>query len=258
MKKIIFCDMDGTIIEDKELYHHKDIENLCKLQEQGHYVVFNTGRNLQEFLMSAKTLNLPYDYAILSNGGHIIDKDLNDIAKFTIDTSIACQIIEAAMQYDFRIYYYDGNRTMSYYNGQSYVYRENSIHGFEAIDLDFVESYKKCQEFGIIALNQEDLGTEKMLKFKAFIDDKFGSEITAIQNQYYLDICPANCSKGTGVEQLSFLNATTYGVGDSYNDISMFKKVDHAYTFNRVNDEIKKHANHYVDYVYEIVDEMLK
>lgn len=32
----------------------------------------------------------------------------------------------------------------------------------------------------------------------------------------------------------------SYCIGDSYNDLDMFEKADHAYTFNRVEKQIKE------------------
>ena len=42
------------------------------------------------------------------------------------------------------------------------------------------------------------------------------------------------------------------------NDISMFEHADHGYTFNRADELIKKHSDKQVDYLSELIDEMLK
>ena len=38
----------------------------------------------------------------------------------------------------------------------------------------------------------------------------------------------------------------------------MFEKADHAYTFNRVEKQIKEKAEKQVDYVYEVINDMLE
>ena len=49
-----------------------------------------------------------------------------------------------------------------------------------------------------------------------------------------------------------------YTIGDSFNDLSMLKITPNGYTFNRVEDELKKHVNNLTDNVYELIDIMLK
>ena len=50
----------------------------------------------------------------------------------------------------------------------------------------------------------------------------------------------------------------SYCIGDSYNDLDMFEKADHAYTFNRVEKQIKEKTEKQVDYVYEVINDMLE
>ena len=37
----------------------------------------------------------------------------------------------------------------------------------------------------------------------------------------------------------------------------MFELTKNSYTFNRAEDEVKKHAKNNVDYIYEVVDDIL-
>lgn len=69
-----------------------------------------------------------------------------------------------------------------------------------------------------------------------------------------------HCSKGTGILTLAGLidePVETYCVGDSYNDISMFLTADHPYTFHRSEEAVKEHTARQVDFVYEIVEDIL-
>ena len=47
MKKILFCDMDGTIIDLDGLLS-PDKEKVEKLHQAGHLFAFNTGRNYEK------------------------------------------------------------------------------------------------------------------------------------------------------------------------------------------------------------------
>ena len=47
-----------------------------------------------------------------------------------------------------------------------------------------------------------------------------------------IDIVKKGCSKGQGILKLEeLINDETAGIGDSYNDLEMFKVVDHSFTF---------------------------
>ena len=65
MKKILFCDMDGTIIDLDGLLYPPDKEKVEKLHQAGHLFAFNTGRNYEEALRSTNKLDLYYDYLVL-------------------------------------------------------------------------------------------------------------------------------------------------------------------------------------------------
>ena len=48
MIKMLFSDMDGTIIDFNEMKHEHDKEMLEELKKQGHLIALCTGRNFME------------------------------------------------------------------------------------------------------------------------------------------------------------------------------------------------------------------
>lgn len=261
MKKILFSDMDGTMINFDGLLHPQDKDMVLKLHQAGHLFAFNTGRNLQEALISTKKLDLYYDYLILNNGAHIVDQNGNEIFKRVISKEVGIDIINHCLEYkDMWINFYDGKKTLAYFNGNTYTYSE--VGRPELCDeYDFIKEYINVEEFDIIAINQDNLEVDEVLKIQKYIDDNYSSGAHGTLNTHYLDITPSGCSKGTGVTTLVELldeDVISYAIGDSYNDISMFEHADYGYTFNRVNDDIKQHSEKQVDYLSELIDEMLK
>lgn len=260
MKKILFSDMDGTIINLMDVKHPQDKEMLHTLQEHGHLVAFNTGRNFQEALFCINRHGFPYDYLVLNNGAHIVDNNGKEIFKKVIPGTIGKQIIEHCMKVpDLWIFYYNGDRTFGYLNGETY---EHGMNGSVVLpEYDFIEEYKKVSEFDIIAINQVDENIDKLLEIQEYIAEHFNGYAAGCLNVRYLDITAANCSKGSGVMALKELlggDLESYCIGDSFNDISMFEASDHSYTFHHVNKDIYQHVDKQVDYVYEVVEDMLK
>lgn len=259
MKKILFSDMDGTIIDRNEKRHENDYDLLHQLKKAGHLIAFNTGRNYQEAHFCVDKHQFPYDYLVLNNGAHIIDRQGKELFKRVIPQDIGRKIIEYCIDFkDLFVYFYDGNRTIGYCNQKTY---EHTDLGNEKIDdVDFMEEYVKASEFDIIAVYQADEGIDCVLKVQKYIKDHFSDFAEGCLNTHYLDITAAGCSKGSGILTLKNLlneDVETYCVGDSFNDISMFKVSDHAYTFHHVNKDIFQYADKQVNYVYEVVEDML-
>ena len=105
-----------------------------------------------------------------------------------------------------------------------------------------------------------DEGDRDILKIQKYIQDNFSQYAVGTLNTHYLDITASGCSKGTGITVLKELlneKVETYCIGDSFNDISMFEVSDHAYTFQHVSSTIYQHADKKVNYVYDVIDDML-
>ena len=108
-----------------------------------------------------------------------------------------------------------------------------------------------------LVVPQEKL--DEILEIQKQIHQKYVG-IHATLNVVYLDIT-VDCTKGSGLKKLCSLldqEVISYCIGDSYNDLDMFEKADHAYTFNRVEKQIKEKTEKQVDYVYEVINDMLE
>ncbi|MBD3107234.1 HAD family phosphatase [Bacillus sp. AGMB 02131] len=259
MKKIIFSDMDGTIVDYKGVRHPRDKEMIQKLRENGHYFAFCTGRNEKEAQVLIDTYGFPYDFLVLNNGAHIVNQQGKDLFREQVPGNIGKEIIQHCLNYEnMNISFYNGKHTIGLVNGKTCLFH---LHGFVETDLyNFHEEYPKMNEFDIIALAQNDKKINHILNIQNHIKEMYGEIALGTLNTIYLDITAANCSKGTGITTLCNLlneDLQTYCIGDSFNDISMFKVADHPYSFKHVDDEIKKHSKKQVNFVYELLEDAL-
>lgn len=74
MRKILFCDIDGTLVHGDSLYSLRDWEALGRMRKAGHLIVYCTARNRREAYSVIQRFHLPYDYLILNNGSQIEDR----------------------------------------------------------------------------------------------------------------------------------------------------------------------------------------
>jgi HAD superfamily hydrolase (TIGR01484 family) len=149
---------------------------------------------------------------------------------------------------------------------------ENESVDISNVDADFFNHFsskvtlrqalKSTLDSQIMSVFNVSQSIEKSELVRKNLLKKYNEHIEAFRNQFFVDIVPKNCSKGNAIIMiLENENGGTdhlYTVGDSLNDISMFRITNNSYTFNRSEEGIKPYADNHVDYVYEVIEDMLK
>jgi Cof subfamily protein (haloacid dehalogenase superfamily) len=261
--KFLASDLDGTLVRDNKVMD-KDLKALKRLKELGNKVIVSTGRSLNGVQAILKEYPFEYDYLVMCNGGLIVDKDNRIIHEKVIPNKIQKKIITDSYNLgDSLIYYDDGNDTYMIENESvdtSKVDADFFNHFSQRITLEHaLNSTIDSQIMSIFNVSQSiersELARENLLK-------KYSEHIEAFRNQCFIDIVPKYCSKGNAIMRiLEDENKGTdslYAVGDSLNDVSMFNITRNSYTFNAAEEIVKLHADNIVDYVYEVVEDMLR
>lgn len=257
--KILFSDLDGTLLHQNESISDINIQKMKELKEQGHLIALCTGRNIMETKHVVEHIDLPFDYLVLNNGGHILNDRYETLYEKKIDHLVGVDILDHTTKYaGMWSYFCDGIINYGYKDG---ITIDHGDYKQPIIDQDFHQVYHDVDHFQIIAFNQDNEEIDDAKKCYDYIVDNYGDQVEAYFNTHYVDVVPQGCSKGTGVKTLlSLLDQDideVYAIGDSFNDVSMIKEADHGYTFYHSEDDIKKHTDHYVHYVHELIDDML-
>ena len=258
MKKILFSDIDGTIVDKDQPLCSKDQQAIRQLRQQGGLFAYCTGRNYQETKVIADLFE--YDYMVLNNGAMIVDRYDKVIFRKQIAHDTAKDILHYCFtHYPYMHYsFYDGMNTYMYYD-QNDV-RMLTLEGYVSVDKNFMELVDAMEhDFDIFCVEHPDGQMREIYEIQKYIDDHYPG-VHGTVNTRFLDVTVDHCSKGTGILTLAGLidePVETYCVGDSYNDISMFLTADHPYTFHRSEEAVKEHTARQVDFVYEIVEDIL-
>ena len=93
MQKIVFCDLDKTLIFGNHLHSPKDLESLRKFRRSGNLLVYCTVRNKAEADSVIRQFSLPYDYLILNNGSRIEDAYGTELFSRTIPRQPVHQLV---------------------------------------------------------------------------------------------------------------------------------------------------------------------
>jgi len=257
--KILFSDLDGTLIRHGQSISQKNIDMMKELKRQGHLIVLCTGRNIMEIKHVTEHIDFPFDYLILNNGGHILDNHFVTIYEKVIDKQVGIDILKHTTAYArLWSYFCDGHVNYGYKNG---VCIDHGIENAPIIDIDFKQAYMNVDHFQIISFHQDDEGITLCKKCVQYIKKNYENFVEVCFNKHNVDVVPVACTKSTGMKTLlSLIHEKIdeiYAVGDSYNDISMIQQSDCGYTFDYADEEVKNEAKHHVHFVYEVIEDML-
>lgn len=257
---ILASDLDGTLIVDNTISDN-DINAIKRLKESGGKFVISTGRTFNGVKNIIDNYDIQYDYLSLCNGGLIIDSNNNVIWDKWVPGHVLKSIVEE--YYDNEDVIISGDNS----NQINVVYKsgfyDNKLSNFnipfERVDVEEIRS--RDNDYRMLSMFTFSGDYEWAEKTKNYITNKYGEYVEAYRNQYFIDIVPKNCSKGLALLHILDIEnqpkENLYTVGDSFNDVPMFNVTPNSYTFNRVENSLKSHANNLIDSVYEIVDSIL-
>ena len=189
----------------------------------------------------------------------IVDQQDQVLYRKQIKNEIAKEILNESMRkYPYLNYtFFDGKQTYGFINEKTCKLTKE---GYQEIEGDFLDILNNTiEDIDIVCAFHPEEKLDEIKEIQQQINQKY-TGIHATLNVVYLDIT-VDCTKGTGLQKLCSLfkeDVTSYCIGDSFNDLDMFKKANHAYTFNHVEKEIKEKTKNQVDYVYEVIDAMLE
>ena len=260
--RILASDFDGTLLVDKEI-DKRDLSSIVKLRREGHKFVLSTGRTLLGVEEVFEKYNLEFDYLVLCNGALILDKDFKVIQNNIVSYENVKKIIDEFSDKENTMIYFDNG------NGMTLIENENvnmeNFEFFEELNVGFSskeEILKLKSGASIMSVFATDGSIERAESIREKLLEMFGEKLGIFRNQFFVDVVAKGASKGNGlIEILKIENKDfddIYTVGDSFNDISMFNITKNSYTFNRAEIGVKEHAKNHIDFVHEIVDEIIE
>ena len=262
MQKILFCDIDRTLIFDNHLHSLKELESLREFHQSGNLLVYCTARNKAEADFVIRQFSLPYDYLILNNGSRIEDAYGTELFSRTIPGAAGMEILRLCRNFaGVCVYFYDPKRkkNCSLCNGWSDGEKGNS--GKEEQERFWTEA-NGIEAFDMIGIRT--FGTEReiprLVRIGSEIRYQCREEVQVTLNTLSLAVTAKDQTKGSAMEKLLTMlgkQQEVYCIGDSANDVSMFGLADTAYTFYDAAQWVKDPADEMVAYVYEAIDRIL-
>jgi Cof subfamily protein (haloacid dehalogenase superfamily) len=240
---LVLADVDGTLLTEQKILTKRAQAAVAALREAHVRFAITSGRPPRGMAMLFDALQLDTPIAGF-DGGLFVKPDLSIIEQKTLPQDIAAQAIMLLRQHELDVWIYTGNDWLITKPGAPHVAREAWTVKFEATLVpDFND---KLNAVAKIVGVSDDL--DRVRQCEADVQAALGKRATANRSQpYYLDVTHRDANKGAVVDYLStHLGVPTAEVatlGDSPNDVLMFKHSGLSIAMGNAADEVKSEAD---------------
>ena len=251
MFKIVFLDIDGTLLKSDHTISAPTIEIIQRLKKEHVPVVLVSARPLHGITRIAETTGL-LDLPIASLNGALIAIQGKVIFELPIDIDLTPPLHEYLKQYHVTPIFYNHHRWFSGINNQHTIY-EQQITDVPITIEPFMDTFQHWQKLG--------KGPDKILaigdafKIKELENDlipQFGRHLNIYPSKpTYLEIMNREASKLNAVKYVlakyHFKQEETIAIGDNYNDMEMIAFAGMGVAMGNSPDEVKTAADYITD-----------
>ncbi len=237
-KYLIFIDIDGTLVECGGTKVSQDIITaIKKYEEKGHILVIATGRALAHTQVIEGIEN--FSYLACLYGSLIYDCKSKDFvaAPKALDQKETLGLVKLFEQKDIKWLFKDKFTDLATPANHDMVSRVPSQTLYKKVsDEKFACNLEKRNVYQIIS--QLGLDNSEIAKFKSLAFYKMPGD--------YFDIVDKTTSKKNCIDclKMMFPEYTTVAIGDSLNDLIMFKNTDLSIAMGNANQEIQEAATY--------------
>ncbi len=257
--KIIFIDIDGTLVDNKKQVSNETKLCLQKLVEKGIKIVLTSGRPYKSIVEYANECGLG-NIHIGSNGAIVANIKTDEILfKKQMKVKTALEIIDAAIKNNIFV--------MVTINGNQYIqYKKWGISPMSRKDIiikNDIKSLLNNKNTNVIKLVLLHSNNQTLEDFKKNLNKYNGISIVPVEvmtipdhirnedgvcnNPYNLDIMASNISKSSGINcVLNYFGISkeqSIGIGDGLNDLDLFGAVGLKIAMKNANPKLKENAD---------------
>lgn len=250
--KMIFLDMDGTLLDDQKNLPQANKDAIDEALAQGHKVLICTGRPLSSTiqLLPVFGLDKPGCYAITFNGGLIYDAGAKKtIYKKTLPFDQVKYVFDKAYEYEgIHIQTYSDEGMITERDTAESRYYEKTTHCRRKVVKSIFEELNGEEPCKMVSIAY-DFNREKLEGFRALLEEYCDGKMDVCFSCYeFLEFMPAGINKGNSIKWMcDYLNIpleNTIAVGDAENDVTMIKAAGVGAVMQNADDDIKQYGNY--------------
>lgn len=235
--KIVFFDVDGTLLDHEKTLPNSTKEAIGQLQRKGIFVALATGRS--PFMFESLRKELDIDTFVSFNGQYVVFEN-EAIYRNPLNRTKVKKLHESAKRYHQTPLVFMNEATMksSVANHQRVEEALGSLKfPHPDVQIDFYEDHDIYQALLFCTKEEEIHFTSQHDQFQ-FIR----------WHEYSTDVLPRQGSKAEGIKQLmkrvGFRLEDVYAFGDGLNDIDMLQAVGHGVAMGNATDIVKQKADY--------------
>lgn len=255
MTKILFTDMDGTLLLNNSTVSAEMKKALDRLHEAGHILVLSSGRPLDSILEVAEAEELLPDSnssaggntLIISNNGSLVYDCTarRPVMEQTVPFEIAADIFKAAKRLGIHVQTYTDHEIVCETDDAEVQFYRSRIH-MPLITAKDELSVLSRPPYKVHTIHLTD--KSRLEALKAEIEALHGDTITVqFSNDQYLEFFNKNAGKGNAVrwvcEHFAIPLSNSYAAGDAPNDISMLLAAGTGIAMANADPEVKEIAD---------------
>jgi Cof subfamily protein (haloacid dehalogenase superfamily) len=239
---MVIADVDGTLLTEDKVLTKRAQAAVHALHKAGIRFAITSGRPPRGMAMLFDPLDLDTPIAGF-NGGLFVRRDLSIIAEKTLPSDISRHALDLIRAHGLDTWIYRGNDWLITKPGAPHVAREAWTVKFEPIVVaNFDDKLDRVAK--IVGVSDDH---DRVRRCEADAQAALGEGATASRSQpYYLDITHKEANKGAVVDYLSDYFTITpeqiATIGDSPNDVLMFKRSGLSIAMGNASDEVKAQA----------------
>lgn len=242
MIKIIFSDMDGTLLTDENKLPEEFDEMMIELKKRG--VIFSPSSGRQYFSLLQVFPKYADEFIFLSDNGTLATYRGEEIFSQPMNFDDALEILKVGEPLKNIVSVFCGKKN-------AYVLKSQDISAYlKEVEIYFtrtveVDDWREVDDVPIKVsfFDPTGLAAQKVFpKFKKFS----ANHKVVLASDYWTDITAPNASKGTAVKNvqkiLKIAPSECAAFGDYLNDSEMMQAVEYSFAMKNAHEDLKKFA----------------
>lgn len=248
MKKILFTDLDGTLLNNRSQIDEEMKKALKDMTDAGHYLVLSSGRPLDSILEVKDLADIEDTNAfiIASNGSLLYNCNTKEIIhEQRVSYQDVTDVWNLAAEHGIHVQTYTENEIISAKEDDEINFYRRRIH-LPLILADNPMDVLQVPPHKLLIINLED--HERLVAIQSILESRYSDRLqTVFSNPFYLEVFSKEAGKGNGLRYLcEYLNIpleNSFAAGDAQNDLSMLKAAGNAVVMCNADENVKKEAD---------------
>lgn len=234
--KLLVMDLDGTFVFDSVEVNHDDLATFNSISKNM-YTAVATGRSVKEINFIEMENDIELDYLIGFNGALVVNGKGDILHDQPIPTDKLSRLLAFIEEENLIFDALDGKERIGNFQHEN----PNSLWNMNLICVD--DPFKLLGDKQIYKINlRPTKGTSESLYSR--LQELFPDLSIYQTGSTRIEITDEGISKGIALSLCKIDEDTeVLAVGDSENDISMFKEADVSYCLEHAKEEVRKHAS---------------